>query len=69
MRPSFETLQHVLEACGLQFAFQVVSADGSYDALIEQQLARSPAERVRHLSERLAFKQRMREAQESARAV
>lgn len=69
VRPSFETLQQVLDACGLQLAFQVVPGDRSYDALIEQQLARSPVERVRHLSERLAFKQRMRAAQESARAV
>jgi transcriptional regulator with XRE-family HTH domain len=63
VRPSFETLQDVLGACDLELALQLARRDDSIDPLLDQALARTPAERVQRLRERVAFKQQMRHAQ------
>jgi transcriptional regulator with XRE-family HTH domain len=49
--PKFETVQEVVAACELDLTLGLATADeGSWTALIHEQLAREPAERVRHLS-------------------
>ena len=49
--PKFQTVQEVVAACELDLTLGLATADeGSWTALIHEQLAREPAERVRHLS-------------------
>ncbi len=49
--PKFETVQDVVAACELDLTLGLATADeGSWTALIHEQLGREPAERVRHLS-------------------
>jgi transcriptional regulator with XRE-family HTH domain len=47
--PSFERLRELLRACGLDLSFRLASVDASdHDGvLIERELGRSPAERLR----------------------
>lgn len=47
VEPSFETLQRIASACGLDLVAQLYNADDSYDAHIEDMLRLTPAERVR----------------------
>ena len=44
--PSFETLQRVVRACGLELIIGVANRDDSYSAFIARALDRSPAERI-----------------------
>ena len=49
--PKFETVREVVAACELDLTLGLATADeGSWTSLIYEQLAREPAERVRHLS-------------------
>src|ERR1035441_4356305 len=49
--PKFQTVQEAVAAGELQQALRLARADeGSWTSLIHEQLAREPAERVRHLS-------------------
>jgi len=49
--PKFQTVQEVVAACQLDLTLGLATADeGSWTSLIHDQLAREPAERVRHLS-------------------
>ena len=50
MSPSFDAVVEVVRACGLDVELGLTRLDASYGPLIEQQLARSPLERLRHLS-------------------
>ena len=47
VQPSFETLQRIVAACGLELVAQTYNADDSYDAHIADMLRLSPGERVR----------------------
>lgn len=44
--PSFETLQRVVRACGLELIVGVANRDDSYSAFIARALDRTPAERI-----------------------
>jgi transcriptional regulator with XRE-family HTH domain len=46
VQPSFETLQRIVAACGLELVAQTYNADDSYDAHISDMLRLSPRERV-----------------------
>lgn len=49
--PKFEAVQDAVEVCGLDLTLGFATADeGSWAPLIYEQLARAPAERVRHLT-------------------
>jgi len=49
--PKFRAVQESVAACGLDLTFGFAAADeGSWAPLIYEQLAREPAERVRHLT-------------------
>jgi transcriptional regulator with XRE-family HTH domain len=45
-KPSYETLQRIVGACGLELVTTLANADDSYAPHIEQMLALSPRERV-----------------------
>ena len=45
-KPSFETLQRVVRACGLELTVGIANEDDSYTPDIEQMLALEPRERV-----------------------
>lgn len=47
VQPSFETLQRIVAACGLELVAQTYNADDSYDAHIEDMLRLTPRDRVR----------------------
>jgi len=47
VQPSFETLQRVVAACGLELVAQTYNADDSYDAHVADMLRLTPGERVR----------------------
>lgn len=51
VQPSFETLQRIAGACGLDLVAQLYNADDSYDAHIERMLRLSPGDRVRRAAE------------------
>lgn len=44
--PSFETLQRVVRACGLELTIGLATRDDSYDVFVARALDRSPAERI-----------------------
>ena len=44
--PSFETLQRVVRACGLELTIGIANRDDSYALFIGRALDRSPAERI-----------------------
>jgi transcriptional regulator with XRE-family HTH domain len=50
--PSFETLQRVVRACGLELTVGVANRDESYSFFIARALDRSPAERIADAVER-----------------
>jgi transcriptional regulator with XRE-family HTH domain len=50
--PSFETLQRVVRACGLELTVGVANRDESYAFFIARALDRSPAERIADAVER-----------------
>lgn len=52
VEPSFETLQRVVSACGLELIVGVANRDDSYSAFISCALDRSPAERIADAVER-----------------
>ncbi len=47
--PTFERLRHLISACGLELSFRLAAADASRhdEVLIERELQRTPAERLR----------------------
>jgi transcriptional regulator with XRE-family HTH domain len=45
-KPSFETLQRVVRACGLELTVGLANEDDSYVPDIEQMLALAPRERI-----------------------
>jgi transcriptional regulator with XRE-family HTH domain len=45
-KPSFETLQRVVRACGLELTFGLANGDDSYIPHIERMLALPPRDRV-----------------------
>ena len=50
--PSFETLQRVVRACGLELTIGIANRDDSYALFIGRALDRSPAERIADAVER-----------------
>ncbi len=50
--PSFETLQRVVRACGLELTIGIANRDDSYDLFVARALDRSPAERIADAAER-----------------
>lgn len=54
VKPSLETLRGLIRACGLELGFRIANYDDSYVSLINEQLARSPAERLRHMQDAAA---------------
>ena len=46
VKPSLETLRELIRACGLELTLGMANYDDSYLLDINEQLARSPAERV-----------------------
>jgi len=54
VKPSLETLRELIRACGLELGFRMANYDDSYVSLINEQLALSPAERVRHMQDAAA---------------
>jgi hypothetical protein len=59
VEPSFETLQRIVAACGLELTTQLTRADDSYDAHIERMLRLSPADRVRRAAQHAASNRRL----------
>jgi transcriptional regulator with XRE-family HTH domain len=51
VEPSLETLRDIIRACGLELSFAIYNFDDSYVSLIERNLERSPADRVRHMED------------------
>lgn len=49
VKPSLETLRELIRACGLELTLGMANYDESYLLDINEQLARSPAERVAHM--------------------
>ena len=49
VKPSLETLRELIRACGLELTLGMANYDDSYLLDINEQLARSPAERVAHM--------------------
>ena len=49
--PSFERLRELIRACGLELTFGLANYDDSYLSHIDRQLALTPDERVRHMSD------------------
>jgi transcriptional regulator with XRE-family HTH domain len=49
VKPSLETLRELIRACGLELTFGMANYDYSYVLDINEQLARSPAERIAHM--------------------
>ncbi len=57
--PSLETLREVLQACGFDLDLQLVlyePPDAAWDALLRQEMARTPQERLVAMQERLLTK-------------
>jgi transcriptional regulator with XRE-family HTH domain len=50
--PSFETLQRIVRACGLELTLGIGNHDDSYSLLVDRALDRSPAERIADAVER-----------------
>lgn len=50
--PSFEALQRIVRACGLELTIGIANRDDSYDLFVARALDRSPAERVADAVER-----------------
>ena len=44
--PSFETLQRIVRACGLELTIGIANRDDSYALFVGRALDRSPAERI-----------------------
>lgn len=64
VKPSLETLRELIRACGLELTLGMANYDDSYLLDINEQLARSPAERVAHMEHvagaMIALRERMR---------
>ncbi len=62
VKPSLETLRELIRACGLELWFRMANYDDSYVSLINEQLDRTPAERIEHMqdvaAQLLAFRER-----------
>lgn len=56
--PSLETTRRVIRACGLELDFRLGPADDSNLSLIDQMLAMTAAERVKHVKQRASFRAR-----------
>ncbi len=50
--PSFETLQRVVRACGLELTLGIANRDDSYAVFVSRALDRSPADRIADAVER-----------------
>ena len=50
--PSFETLQRVVRACGLELTVGLANRDDSYSFFVARALDRTPAERIADATER-----------------
>jgi transcriptional regulator with XRE-family HTH domain len=50
--PSFETLQRIVRACGLELTIGIANSDDSYGLFVARAVDRSPAERVADAVER-----------------
>ena len=50
--PSFETLQRIVRACGLELTIGIANRDDSYALFVGRALDRSPAERIADAVER-----------------
>jgi transcriptional regulator with XRE-family HTH domain len=61
-KPSFETLQRVVRACGLELTTSLSSADDSYVPHIDRMLALSPRERVKRAADQTIAMRRLRDA-------
>ena len=62
VKPSFETLNRVVRACGLSLSVQLGAADDSYAAHIERMLRLAPADRVKRAAEHANAQRMMRRA-------
>jgi transcriptional regulator with XRE-family HTH domain len=68
VKPSLETLQRLVRACGLELTFGLANYDDSYDEWILRALADTPVERVRDAEAREREFERLRRAVGVARA-
>ncbi|MGH8875655.1 MAG: helix-turn-helix domain-containing protein [Acidimicrobiia bacterium] len=51
--PDFATVVRAVRACGLEMHISLTRADPDHDSLIDDQLARAPADRLEDLLDRL----------------
>jgi transcriptional regulator with XRE-family HTH domain len=61
-KPSFETLQGIVRACGLQLSTSLAASDDSYVPDIDQMLSLSPRERVARAAQHALAMRRLRDA-------
>jgi transcriptional regulator with XRE-family HTH domain len=61
-RPSFQSLERALEACGLDLQIALVEHDDHDSGLIAQQLAMSPAQRMRNWENMIEFAEQAKKA-------
>jgi transcriptional regulator with XRE-family HTH domain len=62
VKPSFETLRHVVRACGLELTVGLANGDDSYVPDIDQMLALAPRERISRAADLARAMLRMRGA-------
>jgi transcriptional regulator with XRE-family HTH domain len=60
-KPSFETLQRVIRACGLELTVGLANADDSYLSDIDEMLTLSPRERIDHAANLARVMRNMRD--------
>lgn len=60
--PSFETVQRIVRACGLQLTPQLANADDSYVPHIDRMLTLEPAARIQRAADQANALRRMRAA-------
>jgi transcriptional regulator with XRE-family HTH domain len=65
VKPSFETLQRVVRACGLELTVGLANGDDSYLSDIDQMLALAPRERIARAADLAIAMRRMRGAARS----
>jgi transcriptional regulator with XRE-family HTH domain len=51
VKPSLETLRELIRACGFDLWFRMTNYDDSYIPLINEQLDRTPAQRIEHMQD------------------
>lgn len=62
VKPSFETLQRVVRACGLELTVGLANGDDSYGPDIDQMLALAPRERIARAASLAVAMRAMRDA-------